>query len=413
MSTRLRALFAGKLFRQLLGARALSQLGDGLFQISAASVLLFEDPGPNPVLDLLAVTAITLIPFSALGPFAGVFIDRWDRHRILTVVPLVRALAAIGVAVATERSVAFYTLVLIVLSANRFFLATVSAELPRAVADVEHDLLTANAVQTTGGSISNVAGQGIGSLIAGAIGGVRTTLVASAAFGAVAMIARGVPMHRGHPTGPAASLRAEVARVSRELAEGARAVWRNTRVRRALTAILIAQTATGVMVGVLIHYFIAVLHLDVDQAFAILAFLAVGIGVGVLAVPVIARRLPTDAMIGLSFALSAVTCAMTAAALSRAMLVVAATAVGISYALVKIPVDTIVQEEVSDAIRGRAFALYDVLFNLARVIGVGVAAIAFEVRPSAAPVVAWTGVAYALTGVWLALWGRRLRSSYQ
>lgn len=407
MSAPLRALFSGQLFRRLLATRAVSQLGDGLFQIATASVLLFENPGPNPVVDLLAVSAVTLIPFSVLGPFAGVFIDRWDRRAILTVVPLVRAAAALAIVLTREGSIAFFALVLIVLSANRFFLATVSSELPLSVPP--DALLTANAVQTTGGSITNVIGQGLGALVAGAIGGIRATLIAAAAFAAATLAARAIPTHRGHETGPSAPFREDVARVVRETIEGARTVWANAAVRRALTAITLVQIGVGSMIGVMIHTFITVLGLGVEGSFAILAVLAIGIGIGVVLVPVIARRIPPDVLIGLSFAGAALATASAAISLTYGAMIVTAGMVGFSYALVKIPVDTIVQEQISDDTRGRAFALYDVVFNVARVIGIASAAIAFQVNIDAHAIVVATAAAFSGAGVWLHVWGRALR----
>jgi hypothetical protein len=40
--------------------------------------------------------------------------------------------------------------------------------------------------------------------------------------------------------------------------------------------------------------------------------------------------------------------------------------VGLSFAWKKVPVDTMVQEAVPDGLRGRVFAAYDVVYNLAR-----------------------------------------------
>ncbi|HVL33377.1 MAG TPA: MFS transporter, partial [Actinomycetota bacterium] len=191
---RVREVFAQRGFRRLIGTRVVSQMGDGIFQLSAAAVLLFENAGPNPVFDLLAVSIVTLVPFSVIAPFTGVFIDRWDRHKILTRVPLIRAAIAAMLPLAAltgEGGPAFYAVVLLVLSANRFFLATMSAILPQLVpAD---DLLVANSAATTGGAIANVTGQGVGSALAAAIGGVRSSLLASLLFAAAALAARRVP----------------------------------------------------------------------------------------------------------------------------------------------------------------------------------------------------------------------------
>src|SRR5919108_440797 len=81
-------------FRRLVTTRVVSQIGDGMFQLAAADLLLFDDPGPNPALKLTAIVAVTLIPFSLIVPFVGVFIDRWDRRKILAYTPMFRAALA-------------------------------------------------------------------------------------------------------------------------------------------------------------------------------------------------------------------------------------------------------------------------------------------------------------------------------
>jgi hypothetical protein len=48
-------------------------------------------------------------------------------------------------------------------------------------------------------------------------------------------------------------------------------------------------------------------------------------------------------------------------------------AVGLTFAWKKIPVDTMVQEAIPDGYRGRVFAVYDVSYNLSRVIAAFVA----------------------------------------
>src|SRR5438270_3763385 len=48
-------LFAASGFRRFFLTRMISQLGDGVFQLSAGAVLLFDHPGKNPALALLGV----------------------------------------------------------------------------------------------------------------------------------------------------------------------------------------------------------------------------------------------------------------------------------------------------------------------------------------------------------------------
>ncbi|MCA1830017.1 MAG: MFS transporter [Actinobacteria bacterium] len=374
---RMREVASSRGFRNLLTARTVSQFGDGVFQVSAASVLLFQHPGANPAAGLFTLTAATLIPFSIIGPFVGVFIDRWNRRKILTVVPLSRAAVAALLpiaALAGTHSAAFYIDTLVVLSANRFFLATASAVLPSLVP--QDDLLVANSAMTTAGSVANVLGLGAGSALSAAFSGQTAALISAAAFALAAILSRAIPVHEaeGRALSP---VHEDLRAVLRDLGEGARAMGMSARVRYGMAAITLVQLLVGAMAGVLTYFIIHVLRLKVDAATSLLALLAVGIGIGVFLVPFAARRLRHDLLVPIGFAIGAAGTAIGAGLLSKSILTVSAWFMGISYAFCKIPVDTIVQEEMPDIVRGRAFAAYDMIFNIARVAGVGAVAIAF------------------------------------
>ncbi|MGZ4144012.1 MAG: MFS transporter [Actinomycetota bacterium] len=405
---RLRRVFAGRGFRLLFTTKLVSQLGDGVFQLSAGAVLLFDHPGPNPALALLGVSVVALIPFSALGPFVGVFIDRWERRRILTWVPVGRALVAATIpaaALAGARGWAFYLVVLIVLSSNRFFLATMSAVLPQLVS--EEDLLVANTAATTGGSIANVLGQGVGAAISAVTGGTFASALSSISFAGSAITARSIPVHRGFipERGP---LWREIRDVVQEMVDGARAVARNARVVYALSAITLIQLIVGAMSAVLVYFFIHVLSLSVGSAVSILGVLALGIGLGVLLVPFIGRRMRHDRLIPLAFLVGGLGNLIAAPHLTRLSGTVGTILIGVSYALAKIPVDTIVQEEMADMVRGRAFSLYDMLFNVARVAGIGIVAVAYQLHADSGKVVwAIAGVFFVASLAFVGWEGRR------
>ena len=60
----------------LLQLRWIGQFTDGLFQSSLASFVLFSpERQPNAVAAALAF-AVVLLPYSVVGPYAGVFLDR-------------------------------------------------------------------------------------------------------------------------------------------------------------------------------------------------------------------------------------------------------------------------------------------------------------------------------------------------
>ena len=78
--------------------------------------------------------AVLLLPYSILGPFAGVFIDRWSRRQILVIAPVVRAACCWPWPRRSSPRLprrVFYGAALAVLGVNRFFLAALSLASPR------------------------------------------------------------------------------------------------------------------------------------------------------------------------------------------------------------------------------------------------------------------------------------------
>jgi len=401
-------VFSGSGFRRLVATRFASQLGDGIFQLSAAKLLLFDHPGPNPALTLTGLVAVTLIPFSVIVPFVGVFIDRWDRRKILTSTPAIRAAfaALLPLTIIHGRSnPAFFAVALLVLSANRFFLATTSAVLPILVP--EDDLLVANSVASTGGSIASVTGLGLGAAIAAIVGGSRSSLVAAAAFAIAALLARRIPVGRENRRSREPLMRA-LFTVARELGDGLGLLGRARRVRFALTAVGTGQILVGLMTGASAVAFIARLHLGVGAVSTLLGAIGVGLGFGVAVVPLVARRVREDFIVPVAFAIGAAGAFATAGSLSRGRMTAAGVVVGLSYAFAKIPVDTIVQEEMPDAYRGRAFAVYDMIFNLARVAGTAMAAVAVQASVRPETIVLAAGLCYVFASAALFAWARRI-----
>ena len=75
-------------FRRLLIMRIVSTIGDGLFQASLITSLVFSPDEQTTTKGFALASLVIGLPFSVIGPFAGVFIDRWSRRRILIVGPL-------------------------------------------------------------------------------------------------------------------------------------------------------------------------------------------------------------------------------------------------------------------------------------------------------------------------------------
>src|SRR3954449_4655900 len=158
-------------FRRLLGTRLFAQFGDGVFQAALAGTVLFN---PQRAADPVAVAAgfaVLLLPYSLVGPFAGVWLDRWSRRQVLLHANVVRAALVAVVAALIVGGVGgtlFYTAGLAVFSVNRFVLSALSAGLPHTT-DAP-SLVSANAMSTTSGTVATVVGGGAALALLRAVG---------------------------------------------------------------------------------------------------------------------------------------------------------------------------------------------------------------------------------------------------
>ncbi|HCA84371.1 MAG TPA: MFS transporter, partial [Streptomyces sp.] len=159
----LRVLLRLRDFRRLLAVRLLSQSADGVFQVALAAYVVFSPERQTSPADIASAMAVLLLPYSLVGPFAGVLLDRWRRRQTLLYGNLLRtALAGLTAAliVGGAPDWIFYVAALSVTAVNRFVLACLSAALPRVVAGEER-LVMANALSPTSGTIAATAGGGL------------------------------------------------------------------------------------------------------------------------------------------------------------------------------------------------------------------------------------------------------------
>src|SRR5947199_1900036 len=123
----IRELLGRHWFRWLFGTRLVSQCADGVFQSSLASAVFFNPDHQTDPTQAAAGFVVLLLPYSLVGPFAGVFLDRWRRQRVLVRANWIRAAFVVVTAALLvahgPRDVPFYLAALAALSVHRFYLA--------------------------------------------------------------------------------------------------------------------------------------------------------------------------------------------------------------------------------------------------------------------------------------------------
>jgi MFS family permease len=318
-------------------------------------------------------TLIISLPFSVLGPFVGVFIDRWSRRRILTIAPLLKA-APVGLVLfsPTRDPLLFFAGALVVISVNRFFLATANAVVPRVVPT--EDLLAANSLATVGGTVALLAGIFAGGLLSQASGNVPVIAICAAAWLATGVIARSIgsdlsPRHLGPPP----ALPGELQRVMRELRDGIGHLVGTPRAIGPITAITFDQFGQGILTVLSLVVFREQFKEGVGSFSYLVGAGGIGVFLGIGTVGALEQRLGKERLIGSAFAVGGACVLLIAAHITGVTVLFASFAVGLTFAWKKIPVDTMVQESLPDAYRGRVFSVYDVVYNLARVVAAGVA----------------------------------------
>ena len=397
-------------FRGLMAVRLTGQFSDGLFQASLFSAVFFNPERATSAGQAAAAFATLLLPYSVVGPFAGVFLDRWRRQRVLVNANLARAAAIVVFAalLALQGPTAplVVGLALLVVSANRFILSGLSAALPHVVEDKR--LVTANSVSTTLGAGAAAMG-GAGALGLRAVfgdddlGAARTAVVAAGLYVVSSVLARRLGRDQLGPDHPSAlqSVRAALKGVARGVVEGAAHVRERGQAGRALAAIGAHRFFYGLS-------FVATLLLYTEQGAIGRGFAGLGqvIVVSVLGgllaaivTPRVTRRIGTQRWITIVFAVAAVVEVVFGFPYTHGFFLVAAFFLGFAAQASKICVDTLVQEATDDDFRGRVFSFYDTLFNLSFVSAALASAVLLPPNGKSYLVIGIVAVGYAVTSL--------------
>ncbi|MFI1832231.1 MFS transporter [Streptomyces olivaceoviridis] len=405
-------------FRRLLYVRLLSQGADGVYQVALAAYVVFSPEKQTSAAAIASAMAVLLLPYSLVGPFAGVLLDRWRRRQVFVYGNLLRALLAAATAaliLGHAPDWLFYVSALCVTAVNRFVLAGLSAALPRVV-DTER-LVLANSLSPTAGTLAATVG--------GALAfGVR--IVASDSDAAVVVLgaflylcaslaslrmAPGLLGPDRHPARP--RLGVALATTARELLAAMRhlAAPRRREAAWALGAMTLMRFCYGALLVLLLMLCRYTLADTPEEGLRLLGPALALSGAGFFAAAVVtpwaAGRLGPIRWI--------MVCSGAAMVLEPALglpfaigpLMAAAFVLGLITQGAKIATDTIVQSCVEDGFRGRVFSVYDVLFNVAFVGAAGVAALMLPPDGRSTVLVTLVAVIYGVIAAGLARFARR------
>lgn len=380
-------------FRRLFSVRIASQSADGLFQVGLATLFFFSPERQNSAGQVAIAFAVLLLPFTVVGPWAGVFLDRWRRRQVLLLGNLIRAGLTLLIAIAMLATPAgedlqwpIYVLALVVLSVNRFLLSALSAGLPLVVEGPL--LLTANSLIPTLGAVAAGVGAGVGLLLGlflpvGRVQDAGSVVVACVMMLLASLLAARLGRDQLGPvrTGPVPALRAALGRIASDLLAGATYLVHRGTPGQALAVMSFHRFLFGVTLVASILLSRNYLAASSDASAGLRNFAtiagatAVGFGLAIALTPVLSPRTGPRRWIVVCLALGAIGQMLLTVHVSLVTLTVTGVFLGLSAQGAKIAVDTIVQRDTADSFRGRAFSLYDVLYNSGFVAAAGLAAV--------------------------------------
>jgi MFS family permease len=377
----------GSRLNRILTIRWSGQLTDGLFQSALASFVLFSpERAPNAISAALAF-AVVLLPYSLIGPYVGIFLDRFSRQRIIRNCNYIRAANLLIIAWLVNSGSTGIVLTLFVLFAfgvNRLILSGLSAGLPLLVK--REELIAANALAVTGGTIWVVIGGGIGIGIKNLLSKNADADFADAVVILIACLgfltaALACFRLNKYEIGPAEHEVLAESRGYKEVLEGLIILRSHADALRGILSIGIQRggiTALTLM-ALLLERNTFNDPADPDAGLAgfgmALAIAGIGIGLGAIISPYGVIKFGRHRWMRLLMFLCIPPLLIYAAGINEISMIASAFLVGLCGQGIKVTNDALVQSKITDEYRGRVFAFYDVAVNAGIVTGAIVAAL--------------------------------------
>ncbi len=235
----------------------------GLISFAGNAALLFALPLhiyqlTDSTLATAGVLAAFVLPQVLLGSVAGVFVDQWNRKWTMVAADLSRALFLLPILVAPNQLVVVYTAAAIHGTISLFFRPAEGALLPRLVGE-EH-LVAANAMNSLNNNLGMLLGPAMGTILYAAFGIGGTVLADGATFLCSALLIASIRTDARPEQDAAAPLGGTLGRrLAQNWRAGLTVIQRNTSLR-----VLFASSAlTGVSEGIFLTLGLSPLVLDV------------------------------------------------------------------------------------------------------------------------------------------------------
>ncbi|HEY7848259.1 MAG TPA: MFS transporter [Candidatus Limnocylindria bacterium] len=362
-------------YRYLLSGQVVSDIGDGI-TLLLLLLVINELTGSTVALALMAIAEA--LPQMTVGLAAGVYVDRWDRRRVMLASDLLRAVIVAGYALVALSGFVplLYLLGFAHASVSTFFRPARAALMPHIVP--APGLPAANSLAQTSQVIGSVIGAAIAGLVFGLFGTGTIGFVIDAATFLVsfALVSR-IAASAGQVEGPVTQEARPAFR--RSLAEGM-AIIRGSRL---LGGTLLAATVTMLGLGAVNVLFVPFIvdDLRVPPTWMAGVELAQTLGLILAAffVAALAARLAATTIITAALAGIGITIAALGGVDAVWQMLLLLFLVGLILTPLQAMVSTVLQTQTADAARGRVASLMSASVSTASVVSMAVGGVLGDV----------------------------------
>ncbi|MEY3795304.1 MAG: hypothetical protein RLZZ120_415 [Actinomycetota bacterium] len=367
-----------KLFR-LLRVRWSGQFTDGLFQSALASFLLFSPERQASATSAAVAFAVVLLPYSVIGPFVGTLLDRFSRQRAILFSNLTRSatLLVIAFLIFNDYTGTVITaFVLIAFGVNRLILAGLSAGIPLMTTPL--NLISANALAVTGGSVWVVVGGGLGLGLRKIFDRFASAdhsdafLIVAASFGyLIAALLTSLLAKAEIGPRPHEIVKGSITQGFKEMREGFAFLKNHGDAARGIVAVAIHRGGLTALTLTALLLERNTFNDPADSSAGLaglsftLSIAAVGFVIGALIAPRGVTKIGRHRWMRLSITAASVSALLLVIDRNPVLLAATAFFTALCGQSLKVTNDALVQSKIDDYFRGRVFAVYDVVVNAA------------------------------------------------
>ncbi len=355
-------------FRRLWCGQTISQVGDGLTSL-ALLIMINQITGTTTALATMMV--VIALPQLIFGMLAGVYIDRWDRKRIMIVSDVLRGLLVLGfILVRRPQDVwIFYLLGFLQAAVGTFFDPAKSALIPTMV---ERDaLLAANGLSQTTRVITGVVGSALAGVLVGAMHGAwgAFTLDALSFFVSAFFISR-ILLPKVGPASQSAGAAPRIGprQVWEQLLEGLRYLFGSRLLVGVMVTLAVTMLGIGAVNVLIVPFLINTLQVPTMALGVIDTAQVIGMIIGGASLTLLASRLKSTRIIIFGVFLLGLFVELFGAAGNIWVALAALFLVGLALAPVQASLATLLQATIPDDKRGRANSTMNTVITLASVV---------------------------------------------